>query len=156
LTKRIYIASSWKNALEVRKLAKILESEGHQVYDFTDETKHFSFNLNDVANRNEIEYIKFLEDIPESRKAFDVDKAGLEWADTVIMLQPCGRSSHLELGYGVGKGKTGYIYGDLPLGEYDCMYHFARCFNKKDLFKMMDSLIEEPRQFVAGGGDELK
>ncbi len=132
--RKIYIASSWKNAKEVRELAEILEREGHQVYDFTNEKKHFSFNLNALTNRDEVEYISFLKNIPESKMAFNVDKDGLDWADTVIMLHPCGRSSHLELGYGMGQGKEGYIIGDLPKGEYDCMYHFAKaCFHKDEL-----------------------
>lgn len=124
-TMKIYIASSWKNAKEVRELSEMLQQCGFEVYDFTDERKHFSFNLNALANASEIEYIDFLRTIPESKKAFIVDKNGLDWADTVIMLLPCGRSSHLEFGYGVGKGKNCFIYGDLPLGEYECMYHFA-------------------------------
>lgn len=140
-SRKIYIASSWKNAVEVRKLSIVLQKEGHQVYDFTDESKHFSFNLNEIANRDEVEYVDFLKTIPESKMAFNVDKGGIDWADTVIMLQPSGRSSHLELGYGVGKGKEGFIYGDLPRGEYDCMYHFAKfCFRKDELDLLLEWL----------------
>lgn len=139
--RRIYIASSWKNATNVRKLATMLEEEGHQVYDFTDEKKHFSFNLNALTNRAEIEYINFLKTISESKMAFEVDKEGLDWCDTVIMLHPCGRSSHLELGYAIGKGKRGYIFGDLPKGEYDCMYHFVKsCFHENELQSLMEAL----------------
>ncbi len=141
--RKIYIASSWKNAKEVRTLATVLEVEGHQVYDFTDESKHFSFNLNDLPKLRDYDYISFLANIPESFKAFDADKGGLDWADTVIMLQPSGRSSHLELGYAVGQGKESFIYGDLPQGEYECMYHFVDgCFCKDDLQLLLRVLWE--------------
>ena len=134
MPRKIYIASSWKNAKEVRLIARLLEDNGHNVYDFTDQTKHFAFNLNALANAKEIEYIDFLKTIPESRKAFETDKQGLDWSDTVILLNPCGRSSHLELGYGIGQGKEGFIIGDLPKGEFECMYHFAKaCFRINEI-----------------------
>tara|TARA_Y100000310_G_scaffold336580_1_gene421525 strand:- start:235 stop:564 length:330 start_codon:yes stop_codon:yes gene_type:complete len=36
---------------------------------------------------------------------FDMDLDALDWAEAVVMLMPSGRSAHLELGYGIGKGK---------------------------------------------------
>ena len=138
---KIYIASSWKNAKEVRELAEHLAKEGMEVYDFTDETKHFSFNLNMLPNHSEIDYLQFLRDVPESIEAFRVDRDGLDWANVVIMMLPCGRSSHLELGYGVGKGHICFIYGDLPLGEYEVMYHFAdKVYRKNELESMIEHL----------------
>lgn len=138
---KIYIASSWKNAKGVRVLAELLAKEGMEVYDFTDETKHFSFNLNMMPNHSEMDYMDVLMYVPESLKAFKVDRGGLDWANVVIMLLPCGRSSHLEFGYGVGKGHICMIYGDLPLGEYEVMYHFAdNVFHKNDVESMIEHL----------------
>ena len=141
MKRKIYIASSWKNAKKVRELALIFRSNGHRVYDFTDDSLHFSFNLNDLPDLRDLDYISFLDTVSESHMAFDADKGGLDWADTIVMLQPCGRSSHLELGYAVGQGKASFIYGDLPRGEYECMYHFVdACWNTKDLPLLLECL----------------
>ena len=50
------------------------------------------------------------------------------------MIMPCGRSSHLEGGYAVGKGKKLYIVGDFPRGEFDVMYGLANGLHKWDAF----------------------
>lgn len=75
----------------------------------------------------------FREDV--ARRAFEVDKAGLDWADTVVLLLPSGRSSHLEAGYGVGRGKELFVLGEPVPGEFDVMYGFARdiCENGLEL-----------------------
>ena len=139
--RKIYIASSWKNAEMVRGIALILEKEGHEVYDFTDETRHFAFNLNMLPNKEELDHISFLTQVPESREAFDTDKKGLDWSDTAIMVLPCGRSAHLELGYAVGQGKATFIFGDLPNGEYECMYHFVNgCYHVDELNQLLEVL----------------
>jgi hypothetical protein len=149
MKRKIYIASSWKNANFVRALATALRCEGHRVFDFTDK-KHrpkgfdtFVFNGNEWKGKalDKMEYKEFLE-YPESKRAFKGDKAGLDWADTVILLLPSGRSSHLEAGYGVGCGKDLFIYGDLPLGEFDAMYGFAKaCFHVGDETELFNALL---------------
>lgn len=126
---KIYIASSWKNYQIVRQLSGLLQAEGHEVYDFTDEKKHFAFNALDIPrftgkSRDEIDWLEFNE-CRETMMAFKTDKAGLDWADAVLMVLPCGRSAHIEAGYAVGQGKPLIIYGDLPKGEFETMYGFA-------------------------------
>jgi hypothetical protein len=149
--RRIYIASSWKNAAHVRGLAVDLRKRGHEVFDFTDlenrpdHLDKFVFGAAEWAKHSgkepdEIDWKDFLTWEPTER-AFASDKAGLDWADTVVLLLPSGRSSHLEAGYAVGAGKELYIYGDLPLGEFDAMYGFARqCFRLDEVFQLFDVL----------------
>ncbi len=151
MSRKIYIASSWKNASNVRFLANLLRLDKHQVFDFTDTENRpdgldkFVFGAKAWAefsgkNSNEIEYKDFLT-WPPTQRAFKSDKAGLDWADTVILLLPSGRSSHLEAGYGVGKGKELFIFGDLPVGEFDAMYGFAlTCYHFNELGKLMERL----------------
>jgi nucleoside 2-deoxyribosyltransferase len=148
--KRIYIASSWKNAARVRALADLLRARGHEVFDFTDpDTRREGFEnyLYSASRamgkpREMIEYTELLA-APETRKAFRSDKAGLDWADTVVLLLPCGRSAHLEAGYGVGQGKQVHILGDLPLGEFEVMYMFAeRCYHEADVGILLARLEE--------------
>jgi len=126
---KVYIASSWKNADAVRALSKRLTDRGFEVYDFTDGDKHFAFNVMDVErftgkDRSEVDWLDF-NTCPETIRAFNVDRAGLDWADVVLMLLPCGRSAHMEAGYAAGRGKPLIIYGDLPAGEFETMYGFA-------------------------------
>jgi len=150
---RIYIASSWKNQKEVLALADSLEKQGFEVDAFCRSTyKRYSFHWselvddeNDLANYDAIE---FLAD-PRTQRAFREDKRWLDWADTVIMLMPCGRSSHLEAGYAVGQGKRLYIYGLFPKGEFDVMYGFAdglfRTEQLNELVKALKTNLEVDR-----------
>lgn len=133
---KIYIASSWKNAGLVRTLSLVMQGLGHEVYDFTDAEKHFAFDAADIerfaGKRDEIDWLDFME-CTETLKAFQADRAGINWADAVLMVLPCGRSAHLEAGYAVGRNKPLIIYGDLPKGEFETMYGFANiCIRRTD------------------------
>lgn len=150
---KIYIASSWKNYKDIRQLATFLRIWGHEVFDFTDpdyRPEHFDkfsfgptvFDASELGPREEIDWIEFL-DAEQTKRAYKADKAGLDWADTVVLVLPAGRSAHLEAGYGAGKGKRLIIFGELPRGEFDVMYHLAdRCIRLSpegfsDLRKML-------------------
>lgn len=152
--RKIYIASSWKNKEAVRKLAKTLRLWGHEVFDFTDPDCHTVPNVEKyvfdgnafAAYRGQdpatVDWIDFLTWDP-SKRVFRSDSAGLNWADTVILLLPSGRSSHLEAGFGVGQGKDLFIFGDLPLGEFDAMYGFAiRCYRSTEEKALLCDLLK--------------
>ena len=119
--RRIYIASSWRNIIQPI-MVDLLRSHGHEVYDFRNPhlgpaSKDFSWAECDVSWASKDrpktvgagQLISMLATMP-AVKGLASDKAGLDWADTVIMLQPCGRSSALELGYGIGRGKDTMAY----------------------------------------------
>jgi len=148
MLRKIYIASSWKNKETIRSMAWVLRKIGHEVFDFTDPESRpegfdcFTFSASEWARKpkSQIEWKEFME-LEATRRAFESDKAGLDWADTIIMLNPCGRNAHLEAGYAIGKGKDLFIYGDLPIGEFEAMYFFAN----KGLYRSREfiNLIEE-------------
>ncbi len=126
---KIYIASSWKNQQGVLILANILEAKGFEVDAFCRSTdKRYSFHWSEFVD-DEIELMKYdaISFIDDKRvqRAYNEDKKWLDWADCVIMLMPCGRSSHLEAGYAKGQGKLLYIYGEFQKGEFDVMYGMA-------------------------------
>jgi hypothetical protein len=50
------------------------------------------------------EYVKALEH-PIAVDGFKRDLAAMKRADTFVLVLPCGRSAHLELGWAVGQGK---------------------------------------------------
>ncbi len=66
----------------------------------------------------------------------------------MVLLLPSGRSSHLEAGYGVGSGKELFIFGDLPVGEFDAMYGFAEgCFFGREFGALLERLAKNRRKF---------
>jgi hypothetical protein len=124
---KIYMASSWKNATVVLALTRILRGCGHEVYAFCEEGQgHFVFSVLDWHGEDLRGFTARKGfDHPAFRAAFLAEKAGMDWADAVVLLLPCGRSSHLEAGYAAGQGKRLIVYGPPVLGEFDVMYGFA-------------------------------
>jgi len=54
---------------------------------------------------NSEKYIKALSH-PIVEAGFNADFDAMKWADTFVLVQPCGRSAHLEMGWAVGAGKA--------------------------------------------------
>jgi len=146
---RIYIASSWKNEMVCRVMADLLRNEGHEVDCFCDPSSgRYVFHWTELVQRQEdlakYDAIEFLAD-PRTQRAFAEDRSWLDWADTVLLMLPCGRSAHLEAGYGKGCGKRLFIYGDFLKGEFDVMYGFAAgLFREMDIDLLCNALREEP------------
>ncbi len=127
MARRIYIASSWRQADSVRELALVLREDGHEVYAFCEDgAGHYSFDMRDIPGGPAMTARQAL-DMPEAGLAFAADKGGLDWADTCVLLLPSGRSSHLEAGYTVGQGKELFILDhEQAPGQWDVMYGFAQ------------------------------
>jgi hypothetical protein len=65
---------------------------------------------------------------------FELDESFIERADVVIMLEPCGKSAALELGYAAGIGKKTYIIKDEIKG-IEVMERFAtQVYENKESF----------------------
>jgi len=126
---KIYLASSWKNKKAVDRVAKELSNLGYEVDNFTDPSNgRFVFSWTELPQEilQNLNAKTFLKDW-RTQKAFKQDKEKIDWADAVVMIMPCGRSSHLELGYAAGKGKKTIIYypNGFINGEFETMYGFA-------------------------------
>lgn len=107
---RIYLASSWRNAQQPAAVEQ-LRAAGHQVYDFRNPSNGVkSFAWSDIddpdwqAWRAE-DYRHLLTTHPIAARGYVTDLRGMEWADTCVLLLPCGRSAHLEAGWFCGRGK---------------------------------------------------
>jgi nucleoside 2-deoxyribosyltransferase len=74
-----------------------------------------------------------------ARHIYEFDKHHLDRCDAAVMLMPCGKSGHLELGYTIGRGKPGYILFDQEPERVDVMYGFATdvFFNREELFEAL-------------------
>jgi len=138
---KIYLASSWKNEQLVRTVQQILEQNGHEVDAFCDPSKdRFVFHYSAIPNYQELDAIQFME-TPQVNRVFNEDKRWIDWADAVVMILPCGKSSHLEGGYAKGKDKKLYIFGRFVAGEFDAMYGFADgMFRLHETKELLDAL----------------
>jgi len=149
---KIYIASSWKNECQCLALAKTLRDEGYEVDCFCDSSTRYVFNYTEwntpEQEAKELTAIDVLKK-PQSQKAYNEDFKWLNWADTVILVLPAGRSAHLEAGYKKGQGGRLIIFSDggFPKGEWDIMYGMANILID-DIIKLLKYLRELSQQFI--------
>lgn len=109
---KIYVASSWRNAHQP-VVVDALRAVGHEVYDFRNPGPgDYGFSWSAIDPGWETwtteEYIEGLRH-PLAQRGFDKDFAAMRWSDAFVLVQPCGRSAHLELGWAVGAGKLSAI-----------------------------------------------
>ena len=119
----IYVASSWKNTLQPHVVARLRES-GYNVYDFRHPivgNDGFSWaQIYSVAElRNvplpELWDASIIRDMlkhPIAETGFALDFAAMACASACVLVQPSGRSAHLEFGWIVGRGKPGFVLMD--------------------------------------------
>lgn len=113
---RIYLASSWRNKFH-SEFRTMLRSNGHEVYDFkASAAMSFGGPVATAFSWNEIDpdwktrwtprsYRDLLLISQRAASGYMGDLRGMEWADTCVLLLPCGRSAHLEAGYMKARSK---------------------------------------------------
>lgn len=129
---KIYVASSWRNSFQ-ETVVKALRKEGHQVYDFKnpdEELKGFAWSDIDPnwQQWQSADYIQALQH-PLAIRGFNNDFLAMNWADAFVLVQPCGRSAHLEAGWAMGRKKpTAILLNDdiepelmFKLADYICI-----------------------------------
>jgi hypothetical protein len=109
----IYVATSWRNKYQP-DVVKALRAKGHEVYDFRHPNDNSEgFHWSDIdPNWQQWTKEQYKEALnhPIAMQGFGRDMAALEKAEAVVMVLPCGRSAHLELGYAIGRHNLGIIY----------------------------------------------
>jgi hypothetical protein len=110
---RIYVASSWRNKF-YPDVVKRLREEGHEVYDFRNPPHGgHGFRWTEIdANALEWSFNQYSEGLhhPLAERQFAADLEAMEWADTCVLVLPCGRSAHTEAGWFAGAGKRVIAY----------------------------------------------
>jgi len=93
------------------------EGDGHEVYDFKNPAPgQQGFAWRDCFEPGElvdgpgsgaktVETYAEAINRPRALEGYRFDKEALAWADTCVLVLPCGRSAHLEAGYACGRGK---------------------------------------------------
>jgi hypothetical protein len=124
---RIYVASSWRNEYQPAVI-KDLITAGHQAYDFRNPPYKTGFRWSDVEKDwqtwDRERYRELLCTSPIASHGFTADMRGLTWADTCLLVLPCGRSSHLEAGWAAGANKRLIVFIPEDI-EPDLMYLMA-------------------------------
>jgi len=123
---RIYVASSWRNERQPLVVA-FLRELGHEVYDFRhprpyDAGFHWSQIGEGWQDWTRSEFCDALQH-PLARTGYAQDICALKTCDACVLVMPCGRSAHLELGFAAGMGKATAIL--LESGEPELMYRMA-------------------------------
>lgn len=114
----VYVASSWRCPMQPAVI-EILRAARIDAYDFRNPEGGTGFAWTQVMPDFDIdqqladvdEYLAALDE-PLSQAGFDSDFAAMEKADTFVLVLPCGRSAHLELGWAIGAGKRTAILLD--------------------------------------------
>lgn len=105
---KIYLASSWRNTRQPAVLAA-LRAAGHSVYDFRNPTPGnigFSWRqcVPDPPPWSAAQTIDVLNG-KVAQAGLALDFGAMQDCEALVMLQPCGRSAALELGWAIGAGK---------------------------------------------------
>ena len=104
---KVYVASSWRNEQQQAVVAR-LRAEGHEVYDFKNPEGGTGFSWRQVLDTPppwSAEKTREVLRHPVSNAGFKADFDAMQWCDAIVMVQPCGRSAALEVGWGTGAGK---------------------------------------------------
>lgn len=120
---KVYVASSWRNE-QYPAVVEALREAGHEVYDFRNpEPGNNGFRWQDLDPDHErwtADTFRAALNHPIAQEGFAHDFNAMQWADACVMVMPCGRSAHLELGWFTGQGKLSIIL--LESGEPELMY----------------------------------
>jgi hypothetical protein len=139
---RIYVASSWRNERQPA-VVHALRAVGHEVYDFRNPRPgDHGFSWRSCAAKHQlVDPRAFRDEVlthPIATAGFGLDMTALKDAETTVLVLPCGRSAHLELGYATGAGQRTYVLFAEHIDEPELMY----LMNTR-ICVSLDELIEE-------------
>lgn len=123
----VYVASSWRNEEQQQMVVRALRADGHEVYDFRHpEPGDDGFSWRQISNDRSwlTDPDRFRAGLkhPVAQRGFGLDMGALRKCDACVLVLPCGRSAHLELGWATGAKKRTVVLLDTPLSEPELMY----------------------------------
>ncbi len=105
---KIYVASSWRNPHQQAVVAELRQA-GHEVYDFRNPRPGDTGFAWSEIDPDWLDWSpsRFRECLnhPTAKAGFTSDMEALIACDACVLVLPCGRSAHLELGWTAGAGK---------------------------------------------------
>lgn len=100
---RLYVAASWRTVAQP-VIVQALREEGYLVYDFRQDGFEWGHVDSEWRSWTPEQYRIGLQH-PRAQAGFRRDYDAMKAADVCVLVQPCGRSAHLELGWMAGAGK---------------------------------------------------
>ena len=122
---KFFIASPWRNKDAVKTLTDALASRGHAVHSFLDNGANLATGLPIIEveikafGRSMVEW----EDDPLIENIFRMEMEALVGSDTLILLEPAGRTSLAEAGIAYGMGKQVILVG--PVEHPEIVYRIC-------------------------------
>ena len=156
---KIYVASSWRNEERQQAVVKALREAGHSVYDFRHPAPgDTGFSWKQVVGKDQncdvCHYAMadgrcscgwqlkdpktFRDEVlthPIAQAAFAKDMNALREADACVLVLPCGRSAHLELGWA-----QGFIDGWNACARDERVDNLCT----RHTYVLMDKIVDEP------------
>jgi len=137
MTKKIYLIGALKNRAII-ELGNRLRAIGYDVFDdWLSPGEEADEKWQEYERQRGRSYKEALLG-HHAQHVFDLDYRHLTESDIVVMVMPCGRSGHLELGWAIGQGKRAYVLFDEEPDRFDVMYVFA-----DDVFFDAEELLSE-------------
>lgn len=133
----LYVASSWRNEY-FEDVLDSLEQNGVPYFNFRNngfDWAQVNSDFKDVS----VEEFKDMLKHPYAVEGFHKDMSALQQCNACLLVMPCGRSAHLELGYCIGWRKPCAIY--IPKAvtvEAELMYSMVG----DNIFDSMQATIE--------------
>lgn len=124
---KIYVASSWRNERQPGVVAA-LRAAGHDVYDFKNPRPgDHGFSWKQILDKKPQDWTprEYRDEVlvhTRAREGFDLDMGALRACDACVLVLPCGRSAHLELGWAAGANKQTIVLLDERIDEPELMY----------------------------------
>lgn len=151
MKRKIYVASSWRNQRHPEVVRSLIEY-GHEVYDFKNpgQGTHFHWSEIDPQWKDWTceQYREALKH-PVTQDGFTSDFDAMKWADTFLLVLPCGRSAHLELGWACGMGKETLILLDKVEPELMVKMVDHICVSMSEVHEILAPVVEFVRTIQA-------
>ena len=125
----VYVASSWKNREEVRRIADLIRDAGMMAYDFTNPTYRKTPEIPperfpEQFDPDQHDYGTYL-NRPEWRGAVEENRRALIECDGVVLLLPCGIDATADWAYAISRGKPSVVVGHPKKGERSPVHLWA-------------------------------
>ena len=150
---KIYVASSWRNPY-FPDVVSLLRSAGHEVYDFRNPPHGgHGFKWAEIdpdmgvgavgaatgsgASTTEWTFDQYRQGLkhPKAERQFAADLEAMLWADTCVLVLPCGRSAHTEAGWFSGRGLKTIAY----IPQFD---------EPELMYKLFDAIVATPTELL--------
>lgn len=144
---KIYVASSWRNVRQ-QEVVRRLRDLGHEVYDFRNPSPGDNgFSWKQCASDSSLKDPRLFRDVvlthPIAVAGFEKDMNALREAQVTVLVLPCGRSAHLELGWATGAGQKTIVLFDDHVDEPELMYRMNSILCA-DIDELCETLQQEP------------